>query len=181
MVFYLVIAIVVCLLFLVLYLLDWISKLKNKNISMNKKKTFYIYQGLQGSGKSTAARTFVLEDPDNRIRVNRDEIRLMMGKPFNPNLENIVTKIENAALTAAFKSGKDVVSDNMNLNSKIRKGLEKMARKYGYGVEYRFIYTPLEVCIERDSKREHPVGENVIKDTYKKYKSYIESHATESV
>ena len=43
-------------------------------------KTLYIYQGIQGSGKSTRARQFVLEDPDNRIRVNRDEIRLMIGK-----------------------------------------------------------------------------------------------------
>jgi len=176
MMFYLVIAIILCILFLVMYIFDWIFNLKNKKNSMDNKKKFYIYQGLQGSGKSTAARKFVLEDPDNRIRVNRDEIRLMMGKPFNPNLENIVTKIENAALTAAFKSGKDVISDNMNLNSKIRKGLEKMARKYGYVVEYRFIYTPLEVCIERDSKREHPVGEKVIRDTYEKYKTYIEAH-----
>ena len=143
-------------------------------------KTLYIYQGIQGSGKSTMARQFVLEDPDNRIRVNRDEIRLMIGKPFNPRLENLVTKIEDAALTAAFKTGKDVISDNMNLNSKIRRSLEKMAHKYKYDVVYRFIYTPLEVCIERDSKRQYPVGEKVIRETYAKYKDYVEAHSPEN-
>ena len=98
-------------------------------------KTLHIYQGIQGSGKSTSARQFVLEDPDNRIRVNRDEIRLMIGKPFNPKMENLVTQIENAALVAAFKTGKDVISDNMNLNSRIRRNLEKMAQRYQYDVE----------------------------------------------
>lgn len=143
-------------------------------------KTLYIYQGIQGSGKSTRARQFVLEDPDNRIRINRDEIRLMIGKPFNPRLENLVTKIEDAALTAAFKTGKDVISDNMNLNSKIRRGLEKMAHRYKYDVVYRFVYTPLEVCIERDSKRQYPVGEKVIRETYAKYKDYVEAHNPEN-
>ena len=143
-------------------------------------KTLYIYQGIQGSGKSTRARQFVLEDPDNRIRINRDEIRLMIGKPFNPRLESLVTKIEDAALTAAFKTGKDVISDNMNLNSKIRRGLEKMAHRYKYDVVYRFVYTPLEVCIERDSKRQYPVGEKVIRETYAKYKDYVEAHNPEN-
>lgn len=143
-------------------------------------KTLYIYQGIQGSGKSTKARQFVLEDPDNRVRINRDDIRLMMGKPFNSKLENLVTKIEDAALTAAFKTGKDVVSDNMNLNSKFRKALVKTAHRYGYSVVYRFVYTPLETCIERDANREHPVGERVIRDTYEKYKTYIEAHNPEN-
>jgi predicted kinase len=143
-------------------------------------KTLHIYQGIQGSGKSTRARQFVLEDPDNRIRVNRDEIRLMIGKPFNPKMENLVTQIENAALVAAFKTGKDVISDNMNLNSRIRRNLEKMAQSYEYDVEYHFVYTPLEVCIERDSKRQYPVGEKVIRETYEKYKDYVEEHNPEN-
>jgi len=139
-------------------------------------KTLYVYQGLQGSGKSTLARKFVLEDPDNRIRVNRDDIRLMMGLPFNPKLEKVVTKIETAALMAAMDTGKDVVSDNMNMNKKTIDFLEEIAKEFGYTTEYRFIYTPLEECIERDSKRENPVGEKVIRETYRRYEDYIEKH-----
>ena len=142
----------------------------------SRMSTLYIYQGLQGSGKSTKAREFVMGDPDNRIRINRDDIRLMMGLPFNPKLEPIVTDIEIAALESVMMSGKDVVSDNMNLNPKVRRFLEGLAEKYGYGVEYRFIYTPLDVCIERDSKRPNPVGEKVIRETYSRYREYVEEH-----
>lgn len=142
-------------------------------------KTLYVYQGLQGSGKSTLARKFVLEDPDNRIRVNRDDIRLMMGLPFNPKLEKVVTKIETAALMAAMDTGKDVVSDNMNMNPTTLENYKTLAELFGYKIEYRFIYAPLEVCIERDSKRPNPVGESVIRNTYERYKDLIEKHNPE--
>jgi tRNA uridine 5-carbamoylmethylation protein Kti12 len=36
--------------------------------------------------------------------------------------------------------------------------------------------TPLEVCIERDSKRENPIGAKVITETYNRYKEYLESY-----
>lgn len=144
-------------------------------------KTLYVYQGLQGSGKSTLARKFVLEDPDNRIRVNRDDIRLMMGLPFNPKLEKVVTKIETAALMAAMDTGKDVVSDNMNMNSTTLENYKTLAELFGYKIKYRFIYAPLEVCIERDSKRPNPVGESVIRNTYERYKDLIESHNSEKI
>ena len=32
----------------------------------------------------------------------------------------------------------------------------------------------LEVCIERNSKRENPIGEEVIRKTYERYKTTIE-------
>lgn len=42
-------------------------------------------------------------------------------------------------------------------------------------IEYRDFFIPLEVCIERDSKRENPIGEEVIRKTYERYKSIIEN------
>lgn len=42
-----------------------------------------------------------------------------------------------------------------------------------YIIEYKDFFTPLEVCIERDSKRENPIGEEVIRATYEKYKHII--------
>lgn len=143
---------------------------------MNK---LIVYQGIQGSGKSTAAKAFVLEDPNNRVRVNRDDIRLMLGKPFNPAIENLVTEIETASLEAAMAMGKTVVSDNMNMNPKTISFLEGLANRFGYEIEYRFIYTPLEECIERDSKRPNPVGEKVIRRTYNAYQDFIEKHNPE--
>lgn len=34
--------------------------------------------------------------------------------------------------------------------------------------------TPLEVCIERDSKRPNPIGREVITKTYERYKDFYE-------
>lgn len=36
------------------------------------------------------------------------------------------------------------------------------------------ILIPLQDCINRDSKRENPIGEKVITETYERYKSIIE-------
>lgn len=42
-----------------------------------------------------------------------------------------------------------------------------------YVVEFKDFFIPLEVCIERDSKRENPVGEEIIRPTYERYKHII--------
>ena len=42
-------------------------------------------------------------------------------------------------------------------------------------LEFKDFFIPLEVCIERDSKRDNPIGEEVIRATYNKYKHIIES------
>ena len=39
-----------------------------------------VLRGLQGSGKSTFAKQWVNEDPEHRVRFNRDDIRNMLGK-----------------------------------------------------------------------------------------------------
>ena len=37
-------------------------------------------RGIQGSGKTTWAKQWVLEDPEHRVRFNNDDIRNMLGK-----------------------------------------------------------------------------------------------------
>ena len=37
-------------------------------------------RGIQGSGKSTWAKQWALEDPEHRVRFNNDDIRNMLGK-----------------------------------------------------------------------------------------------------
>ena len=39
-----------------------------------------------------------------------------------------------------------------------------------YEIVYKDFPTPLEVCIERDSKRESPIGEKTIRSIYARYK-----------
>lgn len=47
-------------------------------------------RGIQGSGKTTWAKQWVLEDPEHRVRFNNDDIRNMLGKYWVPSREEIV-------------------------------------------------------------------------------------------
>ena len=42
-----------------------------------------------------------------------------------------------------------------------------------YTIEFKDFKTPLEVCLQRDSLRDNPIGETVIKGTYNKYKEFF--------
>ena len=45
-----------------------------------------------------------------------------------------------------------------------------------YEFEFKNFFIPLQECIERDSKKPNPIGEEVIKKTYEKYKDILEVH-----
>lgn len=144
-----------------------------------------ILRGLQGSGKTTYARQWISNDPENRIRFNRDDIRNMLGTYWMPNREGLITEMFWDFMILATNAGKDIVIDNMNLNEKYIKEIEKWVEEtneffrfsecpYHYEIEIKdFFNVSLETCIERDSKRENPIGEKVIRQTYNRYKDKI--------
>lgn len=136
--------------------------------------------GIQGSGKSFWSKKWAEEDPENRIRLNYDDIRNMLGKYWVPNRENIVKHIFNEGLNYAMSEGKDIVIDNFsNLNPKHQKEYEELVNSFNasnkvkYEIEYKLFDTPLEVCLERDAQRENPIGEKVIKQCWRQYRNYI--------
>ena len=140
-----------------------------------------LVQGISGSGKTTWAKQWVEEDPIHRIRLNYDDIRCMLGKYWVPEREPLVLAIFTSALVDAMNNGYDIVIDNMsNLNPKHIKEYEntisnhkKFCPESTYEIEFKLINTPVEVCIERDSKREIPIGEKVIRQQWRKYRDYI--------
>ena len=128
-------------------------------------------RGIQGSGKSTWAKKWVLEKPTSRVRINMDDIRCMLGKYWVPSRENLVKEIYRSSVKAAIKMGYDIVIDNMNL-SKSSSDYIKTILPGSYTLEYKdFLDTPLSECIRRDKARENPVGEEVIRSTFMKYKN----------
>lgn len=136
-------------------------------------------RGIQGSGKTTWAKQWVLEDPEHRVRFNNGDIRNMLGKYWVPSRENLVSDIKKDFMVSAMEFGYDIVIDNMNLNPKEVEYYENLVDSVlGYAIcyslEYKDFFIPLEVCIERDSKRENPIGEEVIRKTYERYKTIIE-------
>lgn len=143
-----------------------------------------ICQGLPASGKTTWAKEWVKEEPTRRVRFNRDDVRNMLGKYWVPSREDLINSIYDSFMDEAMLAGYDIVIDNMNLNKKTLKEIEDLVKEFNewialsplaeshrYEIEYKsFLDTPLETCIERDSKRENPIGEKVIRDLYAKYK-----------
>ena len=88
--------------------------------------------------------------------------------------------------------GYDIIIDNMNLNNrevefyqavvKVHNDLVEQYRKndpdagFKYEIEFKDFFIPLEECIKRDSLRENPIGEEIIRNTYNKYKHILENN-----
>lgn len=140
----------------------------------SKKQQLVLTKGLPGSGKSTWAKAWVQEDPKNRVRVNRDDIRHMLGPYWVPTREKLVDGIEESTILMALMKGYSVVVDATNFKFDIARYTSNTARmipRLPLEVEWKdFTDVPLETCIERDSKRGiGMVGEKVIRGFYEKY------------
>ena len=135
---------------------------------MNK---IILTQGIQGSGKTTWAKAWVAEDPEHRIRINNDDITSIWGQPLGtPGLYKRLKNIRVYMICRAMSEGLDIVIDNMNLSNSSLKEIQTITKYNDYVIEYKdFTKVPLEVCIERDSKRKNSIGEKIIRDTYNKY------------
>lgn len=148
---------------------------------MKETRKVLILRGLQGSGKSTFAKQWVNEDPEHRVRFNRDDVRNMLGKYWVPSRESLINAIQNDFLSSALYQGYDIVIDNMNLNEKCIKeiktfvqGWNNVSDSHVYDIEIKdFFQVPLQTCIDRDAQRENPIGEKVIRNTFNKYKDKI--------
>lgn len=136
---------------------------------MNK---LIICRGIPASGKTFWAKKWVLEDPEHRVRINQDDIRLMLGKYWVPSREKLVQEIQFDAIVEALSRGFNVVIDNTNLNKKVLDQFDRLIKTYeDYEIEYKdFFDTPLFVCIERDKNRDLQVTEKVIRSFYNNYK-----------
>ena len=143
-------------------------------------KRIILTRGIPASGKSTWAKQEVLKDPEHSIRINRDDLRNMSGQYWVPAREDYIKACKGTMLMNAINFKFDtIIIDEMNLNPKESgelKGEIAMvndAFKGGqdkYVVEIKdFTDVPLDVCLERDSKRENPIGEDVIRGIFNKY------------
>ena len=140
---------------------------------------FILCQGIQGSGKSTYAKKWAMEDPEHRVRLNYDDLRNMMGTYWVPSREHMLKGMEKLFLSEAMTKGYDIIIDNMNLNPKTIKVYEDLVNAWNktYDNKYEFerilFDTPVEECIRRDKARPNPIGEVVIKRTWNTYRNYI--------
>lgn len=129
-------------------------------------------RGIPSSGKSTWAKKWVAEDPENRVRVNRDDLRFMLFGMYwglTYQQEGDVTKAERALVETYLRSGKDVVVDATHLRPKYITEWKKIADKLGVELEIEEFYIDLAEAVSRDLNRERVVGAKVIANMYSKF------------
>jgi predicted kinase len=143
----------------------------------NKKSKVLFLKGLPASGKSTWAREWVSEDPTNRVRVNKDDLRsLLHSGKYSEGNEKQVVRIEEQIIIDCVRNGKDVVVDNTHLATS-KEGanihlcrIQNVISGYGFEnfVEYEvkeFDIEP-EEAVKRDLTRPNSVGQDVIWSMY---------------
>lgn len=135
-----------------------------------------IVRGIQASGKTTWAKNWVSEDPEHRVRISYDDARRECGVYWIPSREHYIRACTIEKLKIALVCGYDVVIDNMNISPSSVEPFVRLAQMYGAKIESVDFKTPLEVCLERDSKRagDEQIGEEVIRATYERYKWWYE-------
>ncbi|MBC7864047.1 MAG: AAA family ATPase [Bacteroidia bacterium] len=139
-------------------------------------KKVILMRGLPGSGKSTYAKKLVSENPNSYKRINRDDMRMMFdnGVTSDGN-EKFVKKVRDLLIVKALEEGKHVIVDDTNLSDKNEKRIRQLVLEFNKAnndevqVEIKEMEATLEECLERDSKREKPVGQKVIKTMHRQF------------
>lgn len=132
----------------------------------------FMYVGIPGSGKSTAAKLEISRDPENWARINNDDLRAMLNNSnWSSEYEKFITDTRNHLIKDALRRGKDIIIDNLNLNKRHFKDTCDLARSVNRDIQVieKAFYVELDEAIARDAKREGKakVGEEVIQKWWK--------------
>lgn len=127
-------------------------------------------RGVPASGKSTFAKSWVDEAPNERVRINRDDLRFMLfGKYWGVD-EKAVTQASNALLRRALADGKSAVLDNTNLQAKNVIDTLKIAAEFpNVTVEFKDFPISFQEAFDRDFARDRHVGREVLLSFFDKY------------
>lgn len=136
--------------------------------------------GLPGSGKTTEAELIQMTEGMDKVElVSRDDLRHLLFRSsgiLNSAQETRITKVQKQLVKDALKMGKHVVVHDLNLRESYRKQWAEIAQ--AYGAEFDIIdltQVSIELCIQRDARRERTVGEEVIRDIAKRYKNVLKA------
>lgn len=118
--------------------------------------------GLPASGKSTAARKTVKEY-GSAGRINRDDLRAMIfNSEWSGKREGIIVECEKAIAQILLKNKVMPLIDDTNLSDRHLDLWKNFSKENGVTFEVQKLKTDLATCIERDSKRDKPIGEAII-------------------
>lgn len=141
---------------------------------MNNAPTLYICRGLPASGKSTWAKKQVDWSNGMYKRVNRDELRAMLDNgTYSPDSEFGIVRVRDVMIVQLLLLNYSVIVDDTNIAPHTVNQLLTIAKTMGVRAQGVVFACPVKVCIERDSKREKPVGATAILQMASQLDSYI--------
>ena len=126
--------------------------------------------GIPGSGKTTYAKNYIKLN-NNTVHLSSDAIRkeLYGDENIQGNPGDVFSLMQKRAIEA-LNNGHDVIYDSTAMTRKDRQGIISVCPKFAK-IECHIIWAPIEVCIERDSKRERTVGKEVIDRMLKRFQA----------
>ena len=130
------------------------------------KGTVVLAIGLPGSGKSSWFKRH------NITPLSSDLLRsLLFDDPTEQRFQDLVFSNLRSMLKARLIARRPMnYVDATNLTSHDRHSWIKLAKDFGYEVHAVFFDVPLDVCLERNRKRERVVGEDVLRRLASKMK-----------
>lgn len=140
-------------------------------MNLNKQKLIYLI-GLPGSGKSYKAKA-LNELFDNSIIISSDSIRGEIYGDENCQKDpGVVFDLMQKRTVVNLKEGKTVIYDATNVSRKNRIGfLKSLPKNLDFEKVCLIVWSRIDTCIERDSKRERTVGRDVILKMVKRFQT----------
>lgn len=139
-------------------------------------KKLTIMRGLPASGKSTYAKSVASRDPQNTLIVSRDSIRRTVFNEtqktvLNHKLEQRVTKLQEALVTAALEAGRHVIIDDTNLRARYARRWATLAHSLGAPYEVVSLKKELHDLHRLNDRRpkEEQVPQQVITDLWNRF------------
>lgn len=140
---------------------------------MNRKLQVIITKGLPASGKTTYARNWMSIDEAGRVIIEKDVIR-KEPRHFKDGIynhdrgdESIVVRERDRLLHNALSKNLSVICSDTNLIQKHIARISNIAKQYDAEVVIKdFLDVPLKVLIERDSIRDNPIGEQIVRQMF---------------
>ncbi len=116
-----------------------------------------VLRGISGSGKST----WTALQPNNPVVVSRDRLRMAFFGTEEFIDENFITKEEHSAIRNALRAGRNVISDNTNIQLKYVREIVRIAEQEGASVEIKTFDVSLVTALSRNAERATRGGRNV--------------------
>jgi predicted kinase len=133
-------------------------------------KKVILTKGLQGCGKTTWAKQTQVDFPGQYKRVNKDDLRdLLDNGVWSKGNEKFVLKLRDTIILQALADGKHVIVDDTNLNVVHENHIKELVKGLAEVEIKDFTDIDIEICIKNDAKRANPVGEKIIRQTYKQW------------